>query len=255
MQYNVGRFNYGNTKNEGLPADIYDKKLLGLKKLFTTYQPDIVGMQEVLEYLDHAETHKSNDVLFDVFFPFKTDLFNYKRAIKGKYPVTYVATKKVPVIIDGIVFNVSFAHCQINIEGRLVDIATTALPSYSNEFDRRKREVVLPLILDEFANSEYAFIILDMNNGGNRKDISSKEEGKTLLQIARGKGWNFANGGDVPFQVTYVIPKYLYRQLVIDNIIYKNNGNIIFNDFKVLTDEYENLASDHAPIYADFLLN
>ena len=251
MQYNIGRYNYGDVNNEGLPADIYDEKLLGWRRYFTTTSPDILCMQEVLQYLDHAETHLANDVLWDFIFPFKKDLFSYKRAIKGKYPISYVGTKMISATIDETVYNITYAHCKVYVNEKELDVVTTALPSTRTQLDYQKRAILLPQILDDLAEVEYAFIVLDMNSGGNGDNITSIQEDESLLAMARTKGWEFAMGSYLPFERTYHV---LNRVSAIDNIVYKNNGKVIFNNFVINSDWYDELASDHYPVYGEFIL-
>ena len=251
MQYNIGRFNYGNTQNEGLPADIYDEKVLGWRRYFTTKHPDILCMQEVKQYIDQAQTHLSNDVLWDFIFPFKKDFFSLNRAVKAKYPVSFLGTKTISATIDGTTYNITYSHCRVFVNEKELDVVTTALPSTRTQLDYEKRAIMLPQILNDLADSEYAFIVLDMNSGGNGDNITSIQEDETLLSAAKELGWEFAMGSYLPFERTF---HALNRVSAIDNIVYKNNGKVIFNNFVINDDWYDALASDHYPVYADFIL-
>ena len=106
-------------------------------------------------------------------------------------------------------------------------------------------------------DAKYGFVILDLNNGGSSyTETASKEEAEELLAVAKASGFNFANGGFLPWKDTYNEESRggtaFFRP--IDNIIYKDNGNVVFNDFQVLYDEFDNLTSDHYPVYGDFIL-
>lgn len=255
MQYNVGRFNYGNTQSEGLPAEIYDDKLLELKKLFTSVEPDIVGMEEYLEYLDHAETHKSDDVLFDYLFPFKDNNYQYKRAIKSKYPVTHVTLKWFSTVIDETTKRLGLLHARVNVNGKIIDVLTGAFPSAPSLADYQARAILFPMALNYCANMEYPFLVVDLNNGGNGSDVSASDEANELIAVAQTAGWNSINGGFLPLQKTYFDPVHrpdLFSP--IDHIFYKNNGKVIFNNFVVCHEDYEVLPSDHDPVYGDFVL-
>ena len=266
MQYNVGKFNYG-SQTPGIPSEMYAEKVQAYKEFLCKYHPDIIGIQEFVQYIDADQTQLTNDVLFNQLYPYADNVFAWERAIKSKYPLKAIHTITLTYVDpDDQDETVRYAACvfaKVYVDGKIVDVITTALPSYANVRDYNARATLFPQVLalmdnvnaSEYGNSDYKFIVLDMNNGGNGNDVSATQEGEELLQIAKDAGWNFANGGYLPFKKTYLDPEHrpdLF--LPIDNVVYKDNGKVIFNNFQVLYDDYENLTSDHVPTYAEFVL-
>lgn len=255
MQYNIGAFNYGSKVSPGLSAEKYAKKLVAYKTMLCKYQPDIIGVQEITKYIDAAHKHLTNGVLFDPIYPYKYDFLSGERAIKSKFPVTPIGITTISTVVNGKTYSSRFLRSKVYVGNKEVDIITCALPSETNLDYKQARADIFPQMLALLADAEYGFIILDMNCGGTvRDDYSSVEEAEELLAVAKANGFNFANGGYLPWQDTYHHPTWTNRFLPIDNIIYKDNGKVVFNNFQVLYEELENLTSDHYPVFADFLL-
>lgn len=260
MQYNIGIFNYGikrPSRDAGLRENEYEEKLNNYKAMFCKYQPAIIGLQEIIEYIDHNELHLTNEVLFDSIYPYKIDYFAHERAIKSKYPIRHIKTTWLKTVVKGRTYYAGCLHGRITIGSKEIDVITTVLPSYSDAEHKQARANLLPNVLSLLDDSEYGFIMLDVNCGGNaRTTEASIQEAKELLAVAQAAGYNFANGGLMQWKDTYNQKSRggINRFTPYDNIIYKDNGKILLNDFQVLYEEFDNLTSDHYPVFGDFTL-
>ncbi len=64
--YNVGGYHYGT--GYGIPADEYDEKLIGWRRVIADLEADVLGMQEYDTRMDEANTIWSNDALWSHFY-------------------------------------------------------------------------------------------------------------------------------------------------------------------------------------------
>lgn len=259
MQYNIGIFNYGiktPTRDAGLRESEYEEKLNNYKAMFCKYQPDIIGLEEIIEYIDHDELHLTNDVLFNPLYPYKYDVFKRERSIKSKYPLMHVNNQWLSTKVDGKTFRCFIVHVRINVSYKTIDVMVCAFPWAPTQSYYQARKNIFPQLLALLKDAEYGFVILDMNNSGNGSTITPTDEAEELLAVAKANGFNFANGGLLPLKDTYNEESRgrTEKFFPIDNIIYKDNGKLIFNDFQVLYDDFDCLTSDHYPVYADFIL-
>lgn len=255
MQYNIGKYSGGNAENPGLPAGNYDEKLTNYRKMLCKYHPDVIGIEEFIEYIDAAQTHKADDVLFDYPYPYSVWYEEKQRSIKSKCPILYAETGDISA--TGTTKYATYAYAKINFNGRIVSVLSTANISGTFDQDMADRAALLPEIVNKMRNDEYAFIAIDANNAGNSRGsdtVRSREEYEIMRQTLEELGWKTCNGGYLPLETTTVGGENLSVRIALDNIFYKDNGKIIFDDFVVLSDEYGNLASDHIPVYADFTL-
>lgn len=251
MQYNIGGYNYGDKTAPGITVDAYDEKLVNYKKMLCKYQPDIIGIEEFREYIDREETHRADDVLFDYLFPYSVWYEEHQRNLKSKAPILYKETG----LIQGTIENYArYSYAKILINGRIVSVLCTALTSGATAEALEKRTQILPLLINKLSNDEYAIILLDANNSGNAQGIRSYDELDNMVSFLKSSGWDACNGSFLPWKETCTSRLNPNVRPPIDNIFFKNNGKIIFNNFESLADEYENLSSDHYPVYADFTL-
>ena len=240
MQYNIGGFCWGNKPGGTyvhLPDADVPAKLANYKSMLSEIQPDILCLQEWEKWMDESETVNTNTALFDKVLPVRigTDAANLQ--IRSVYTSDYYemwlpGNDDIP------------ARCYVAkyfIAGREVCVITTALKSD----DQDKRVAQLTEIFDRLANTENVVICADMNAG-----ISSGNQ-PALWEICETYGYSWQNGGYWPATDTYT-SRTSGDTNSIDNILVK--GNITVRNFKVLTDWYSNLSSDHTPCIVDLYL-
>jgi len=85
MTYNVGHYNYGT--GVGLPAEIYDEKVIHYRRFFGAADCDIVGMQEYDSRMDAENQIWANDALWDYYYPYSVNT-GMQTALKSKYPIS-----------------------------------------------------------------------------------------------------------------------------------------------------------------------
>ena len=233
MQYNIGHFCYGlgsSFDEIGLPAELYDEKVEGMKEFFAKYQPDVLGLSEYWEYLDNAKTHKSDDVLFDPILPYKNqsthwnalksdyELFANSNASLGGSGQQYM---KSDICVNGKTIGLMVVHFGLTEQSRVTEM-TNALA-----------------VMDDYEN---AIIMGDFNT-----DTSSDRT--EIFGMAQEAGYTLSNGGYFGWKNTW---NYTNPDRPIDNILFK--GRIKLKDYQVLSDEVDNLCSDHMPTYADLVI-
>lgn len=260
MQYNAGKFRWGYVYDGalddwGLTEEQYAVKLKNYKKLFSKYQPDVIGFQEWAYYMDKAQTHQTTAVLLD-------DVCRYVHPISasanvliagngnltnGRF-VTLHGTKE-----DGVTeetFNWYLADLKIG--SKTICVATGAISPSS--LSARTGQIT-ELCADYLSTYTYAIILSDLNSSLKYEDgVLVDNTLGTVLAITDSYGFYACqrlNGywGATESYVRHqgVAPDNIFRCL--DNILVK--GSVKIRNFEVLMDEYENLASDHVPIIAD----
>lgn len=270
-QNNIGKMNNGQALDEEyhlLTSENFDGILNNYKRLLTDLQPDIMGIEEFMDEVTiidgaAATTASMNGLLYDFLYPYKREdtLVQSKRSVKSKYRIIYSVNKNLPVTYtfegETILTDIPVIYTRIEIGNRIVGIACAAFQSGLGEKRKTIRAAQYPVVLDLLKNDEYAFLICDANQAGITTDGSpsaSIAEGNEIINnIMRPRGYEPAMGTFFPWAVTWVSFTNGHRGCP-DNIFYKNNGKVRLQNFKVLTDEFANLASDHIPVYADFIL-
>ena len=277
MQYNIGKYTWGDANQHMQTEAVGDKKafadyILGYRRALCHYHPDLIALQEYKSTTDVLVTGSSpaqyntedmHSLLFTPVYPFGYE-FLYESGGEMKTSQRYVAGKTAPMAYFGKWYSTvdgagttqwaSAIVTRYLIGGKAVTFVCTGLPWEHTDIAKDARAAILTQVLDEFASEDFVFIALDMNNGGVNGTITSQEEGEELLALAHTKGYEFAMGGYLPFEVTYVNSAPYYNDLKLDNIIFRANGRTVLRDFHVLMDEYENLSSDHVPVLGEFLL-
>lgn len=265
MQYNLGKFNMGQPLEDAsyhfLTTDNCDSVLDNYKALFGDTQPDMIGIEEY-EYealakgVDGAEDRavNLNTELFNRLYPTQSAMYGAlsKGILKSKYPLLDSANKILDYTYtyDGVdyssTFHVVYAHAKI--EGHEIALVVNAFPNsvdgYPDERNLLLKEAHYQAVVDLLADDEIAFIICDTNAGPTIFPTIMED---VLIPA----GYNSAHGSYFPWQTTWESIKS-GKTNAIDNILYK--GPVQLVNFKVLWDARAGLASDHAPVYADFLV-
>lgn len=262
MQYNVGKFRWGyvnGLEEYGLTEAQYKEKLLNYKKLFGKYHPDILGLQECVMYMDKAQTHNTKNVLLDGVFSYVSpDSFygtvQLETEICGCGAISDIDRLSVRDENDS--YRTWFRLATLNVGTRKIRIASGALTSAATP--QQRAEQLAYLIENDLKNYEYAIITSDLNSGYRYDETSGEliDNNSLSAVLASAANYDFfpcqAMDAYWGATVTYVHhagvnPGNIYS--CIDNILCK--GNIKIRNFEVLTDEYNNLASDHIPVIAD----
>lgn len=259
MQNNIGKFRYGysgssSLETYGLTEEQYQIKLANYKRMYGEYRPDILCVQEMVQYMDKAQTHDSFKVLYnDIFYnnSFGGTAISY--GIFAQIDGPKFSQETITGTVGGVSYSVVAEICEAIIDNSVVAIVSTALNSESGYETTRAAQ--LQLIMNRISGYNYAIIGGDLN-------VYSDSELTSLVGIAEAAGYTAANYDFWGRQDTYVPhPGHTYYNK-IDNILVR--GNIKITNFEVLTnytptnptDYYTDnlLASDHIPIVADLVI-
>ncbi|MBO4886207.1 MAG: hypothetical protein IKS52_08425 [Clostridia bacterium] len=257
MQYNCGVWAMGG--DMAITAENLDTKLENYRKMLCKYRPDLIGIEEWKDEITVGEkTVSMNSLVFDPLYPYNADYIyegsSKGRTIKGKYELTDIYRGSISASEFGGSSNVLYSKAHMVIAGRSVCAVCTAFsPSGHDAGDPDIRAALMPLLLKLLDGEEYAFLIVDLNNGGNGSDVTDIDEGNSLNAIAEANGFKACMGPYLPWTNTWQ-SQTLGTWKAIDQIYYLNNGKILFDNFAVLAEEMGNLASDHVPVFADFTL-
>lgn len=255
MQFNVGRYNFGDGSDPGIRTADYTEKLTNYKKMFCKYSPDFIGLEECIPYINQNQNVLANTVLYNKIYPVETYYnpsgMNVQRCVKSKFPVIYQETGDITGTLSNHAY---YSYTKILFHGKIISILCTALTSGAGSNEMAKRADSLPLILNKMRKDKYAFIILDANNSGNGAGVHSWDELATMVSTLHSEGWAACNGDYLPYVSTCISRLDPAVRPPIDNIFYKNNGNVVFDNFTALEDEYTNLTSDHFPCVGEFTL-
>lgn len=275
MQYNVGKFNKGlalDGATQFLTVDNYEDVILNYKRVFGAVSADFMGIEEyedARDVYDSTGTTVETTVSFEssVFarlYPYKKERLNVdsKKSFKSKYPIADGRIKELPIeyTYDGQTYNTTLTgiYTHVNIAGRNVMFVTINFKAGRNEQTHALRVASIQAVINELADEEYAFIICDSNLGGTTVGDggigpSIAEGNEVYNTVLAPNGWTNSMGSYFPWEMTCQNNNKL-QSSAIDQIFYKNNGKILLNNFTVLADERNNLASDHVPVYGDYLL-
>lgn len=267
MQYNVGNFCMGGKLSDSyryLTTANYAVVMDNYKRVLGDVQADIIGFEEFEDSMtiigvDGAEDVdvSFNEVLFDRLYPqgyddTYLDITSFK-AVKIKHGLIGATRKTITksYTYEGQSYSITIhpIYGHFAIDGKTVGFVVNAFPntdsSLPTEQNRMRRKTAYSAVVELLENDEYAFIICDANANPNMTTILMDE-------ILIPAGYNSAMGSYFPWQMTYQ-SRTTSEQQSIDNIFYKAD-RILLSNYKVLWDERPNLASDHVPIYADFIL-
>ena len=264
MQYNLGKFNMGQPLDGSyhfLTTANCDTVLNNYKALFGDVQPDMIGIEEyesaaTATGVDGAEDRdvNLNTELFNRLYPTQSAMYGVlsKGILKSKYPLLDSANKILDYTYtyDGVdyssTFHVVYAHARI--AGREIALVVNAFPNSNDDYpDERNllmKEAHYQAVVDLLEDDEIAFILCDTNAGPTAFPTIMED-------VLTPAGYNSAHGSYFPWQITWESIRSGNTN-ALDNILYK--GPVQLVNFKVLWDARAGLASDHAPVYADFLI-
>lgn len=243
MQYNIGKYNYGAASAGS--EELYQSKYMNYRKFFGKYNCDVVGMQEYLQYMDSAETHDADEVVFDYLLPYKHK--NYTEAVKSRFPLMGMLGGTMRTV-ETSGYSAPYCICLYNVNNHRVAVLSTALQGTATSEAATGRLELIALLIQLIANEDYALITLDSNiNWNHDTEISN------IKQLLSDSGWGMLNNDYFGINNTFYTGTD-ENPIPIDNIFYKANNKIQPENFKVLGNEYENLSSDHYPVIGDFLL-
>ena len=273
MQYNIGKFNMGDGLTEEgygqfITDENYNTVLNNYKCILGDVQADIIGIEEFEDEMGVPGIGmvSFNDVLFDGLYPqgyddSQVEIISHK-AVKVKHGFQKASRKTITTAytyIDpvsgettaSITTHPIYGHTKV--DGKKIGFVVDAFPVTDAEDTAEKaaakKKAAYSAAVDLLADDEIAFIICDANaspaiDGGTLDEI--------INEILTPAGYASAMGSYFPYQHTYKSEDTL-EEKTLDNIFYKTD-RILLSNFTVLWDEWSNLASDHVPVYADFLI-
>lgn len=228
MTYNIGHYDYGT--GVGIPSASYPTKLSNYQNFFSEHGCHLLGLQEWAEYLDANQTHKSNDVLFDTYFPYNGGNTNIWCALKGK--------QFMYGLESGNIGNRPYVGAKTILNGKVVQLYSVHFsPGAANASTRISEAQTL---ISKVANTPRYIIFGDFNPEPGEED--------SLFKLFTDEGMNIANCGDFGKIITY----HNDNRYIIDNIITSPNIDIV-NAFSL--DVYSQLSSDHIPFVADLIVH
>jgi len=238
MTYNVGHYNYGT--EVGLPANIYNEKLINYRRFLGDKNVDIMGIQEYDSNMDSENTIKSDDVLWNYFF-------------KGNvWTGMQTSLKSKNVMIDGKRGQLSTGkyYCEGYIDG--VYAVSVHLSVGTSNTQTRLNEAAE--IVNTLLSGKDRYIVFgDFNPEPGEEEELYKvftDSGAVLSNCGFfGKFYTWSNDRD-DF-ADYDNPKGT-KLYYLDNIIVSPNIKIV-NVYPV-PGAYSKLSSDHIPLVAELLV-
>lgn len=236
MTYNVGHYSYGT--GWGLPANIYDEKLINYRRFIGKYYPDIIGFQEYDTRMDEANNIWANDVLWNHYYNYEV-VTGLAAAIKSRYPIG-----------DGRYAQFTSSgryYCTGYINGVYVLVVHLSVGTDAEMVEMRQREVAEILALVQ--NKEKFIIFGDFNAEPGEEDA--------VYDPFRNAGYKLANCGFFGNYYTWSDNRADFddyenptgsRLYYIDNIIVSPNIKIV-NSYPIPS-AYSKLSSDHIPVIA-----
>ena len=225
MTYNIGHYDYG--LGVGLPSNIYAEKTENYQQYFDGCGCDIVGLQEWAEYLDQAQTVKSNPTIFNPYFPSNGGNTDIWCALKGNNILFYDRQA-------GSINNRPYVKAKTIINKHVVSVYSVHFSPGANNASARVTEA--NALLQMVASEKYFIICGDFNPEPSDED--------SLFALFTAQGLHLANCGSFGKFSTW----HNNSSYHIDNIITSSNINIL----SVKADDvYSKLSSDHIPLIAD----
>jgi len=237
MSYNVCHYNFDQGAT-GFPAAIINEKVMNLKEMLMETAPDLIGLQEDVQYCDTAQTKTSVDYLFN---PVWTGTGTGQSTIRYK-PEYVRKTQKLVQFSTGRVYR----RAIFLVDGkRLLFISAHPTPFSGAENQAKRKAEYTQLFTDIKAlRWDWCVVVGDMNTF----DTADKEN---LKAICSENGFDMAIGTYLPW-----IPTCLGHDgkgtMSFDNILV--SGNITIQTTKALREWYGRLYSDHVPLIADLQL-
>lgn len=233
MQYNVGRWNYGNS-TYGLPTSTYGEKVANMKNFFWEHDIDLLCMEEYYHYLDQSKTKDTNTTLFNkVELSNANDSNNGWSSIKSSYTLTGSTS--------GTYQSREYRYSKINIpayDGKPAKTVGVLCVHLSNNTSTHAAE--MQQMINILANDEYAIMCGDFNFTNEMRD--------QMYGIAVNAGYKLVNGGAIDWTPTWPADDPSWY---IDNILVKGNIEIKNAGVQYV---YDDMCSDHLPLVADLYI-
>ena len=238
MTYNVGHYNYGT--GVGLPAEIYDAKVIHYRRFFGAADCDIVGMQEYDSRMDAENQIWASDALWDYYYPYSVNTG------------TQTALKSKTKIQDGAYHQLSTGRYYVDgyIDGIYV-ISVHLTVGTSSTQTRLDEAAEIVALLD----GKKSFIICgDFNCEPGEED--------DLYNVFINAGCTVANCGWFGQYYTWSNNRADFddydnptgtKLYYLANIIV--SPNIFINNVYSVPEAYGKLSSDHIPLIADLTVN
>lgn len=237
MSYNLGHYAYGT--GMGLPANIYDEKLIAYRKFIGEELPDICGFQEYDSKMDEENTILATDVLWGHYYPHKY-ITGSETALFAKKWISWGGTKQLST---GRYYN----------EGTMNGIYLISVHPSVGADKASTRIQECTEVINIVKQYERYIIFGDFNCEPNEED--------SLFKLFTDEGMNIANCGWFGKFYTWSSNRADFDDYenptgtlwYIDNIITSPNINIM-NAYPV-PEAYSLLSSDHIPIIAELEIN
>lgn len=244
LSYNLGHYAFGETDKYGIPNEIYNEKLLSLKRMFGRLNADIIGFQEYYRYISEYGTTpqiEANAVLFDYLYQYKSDT-PAQEAIKSKFPVYNTGYQQLST-------GRWYCYADCVIGGKSVYLISVHLSVGSDETALQKRVTEADEILAIISQHERVIVFGDFNVESDLEAIYGKftEAGYKIGNCGfYGNYWTETTGENAEYNYNhYDNPQG--EVYYIDNIIVSNN--IVVSDAKAVN-VYAESVSDHIPFMA-----
>lgn len=233
MTYNVCHYN--NDRGEhGFPPAIMDEKVSNLKELLMWYAPDLIGLQEDIEYIDRAGTIKTGGYLFA---PVWNCIGTAGVTIRDRIESISTSRKLVEMSTGRF-----YRRCLYRTAyGNILFINAHPTP-YSGAGNVAKRLAEYTEIFDYTRKAKYDICVVC-------GDLNTEEEADkaNLKRLCETNGFAMVIGTYLPWVKTC----FGYdgkSNLSYDNILVKG---ATIKRTQVLRDWYPLLYSDHVPVLAE----
>lgn len=231
--YNVGGYNYG--VGYGIPANIYDEKLIGWRRVIADIDADVIGMQEYDTRMDAENQIWSNDVLWNYFYGYE-ETTGSQTALKSKPICSYHYTGQL---------STGRYYCY----GYIAGIFIISVHLSVGDSNRSVRIQEANEIINIVRNHERFIIMGDFN------PMPNEEE--SLYKIFTDAGMNVANCGFFGRYYTWSSDRDDFKHYdtptgttwAVDNII--TSSNIKIENAYPMPSAYDIASSDHIPFIAE----
>ena len=235
-EYNLAKF------NNDTSTYISDEKIHNIKEIIGEINADVLFINEDTGYIDSEHTKSSHEYIFQPAYPFVVGSTNEKL-----YSKTSFLTNENKTSPNGRA--VTFATINNNSNTILL-VLVHAQPGVSAA-NITARSADLTWLMNQIEEITYDYLIIggDFNPEAGEDDLSNMETAFA--------NYIMCNGGRFDYLNTWFDPAKKYndviaQQMPLDYII--TSENIICNNFKVYTEEFYNLYSDHVPVVANLTL-
>lgn len=231
--YNVGGYHYGT--GYGIPADEYDEKLIGWRRVIADLEADVLGMQEYDTRMDEANTIWSNDALWDHFYGYEATTGS-QTALKSKPIMSYYTIGQL---------STGRYYCSGYIAG--IFILSVHLSVGANNASTRITEA--QEIINMVASHDKFIIFGDFNPEVGEEDALYKKFTDAGMKLCNcgffGKYYTWSSNREDFDDYENPTGTLWY----IDNIIVSNNIDIL-NAYPMPA-AYKMASSDHIPFIAE----